>query len=184
MKEVSAIATKYAGCTFRSRTEARWAALFDTLSWDWDYEPFDLKGYIPDFVLAFPHAPVLVEVKAAACMADLEPHREKIERSGWEGEYLIVGSYPFRSASWTDAATLGRMEGGEAVFQRCVKCGDFSFFDSNGGWGCRVCGAYDGDRLIDPQSFDYASELFRMASGRVQWKPPAWAERVVARGWR
>ena len=48
-----AIETEYAGCRFRSRTEARWAVFFDTLSLEWEYEPegFDLDGirYLPDF---------------------------------------------------------------------------------------------------------------------------------------
>lgn len=45
------IPTKYAGIQFRSRAEARWAAFFDRLDWRWAYEPVDLDGYIPDFVL-------------------------------------------------------------------------------------------------------------------------------------
>jgi len=44
----------YAGVQFRSRLEARWAAFFDLLGWKWEYEPFDLQGYIPDFLLHVP----------------------------------------------------------------------------------------------------------------------------------
>ncbi len=39
----------YAGVQFRSRLEARWAAMFDLLGWPWEYEPVDLDGYIPDY---------------------------------------------------------------------------------------------------------------------------------------
>jgi hypothetical protein len=50
---IKAIETRYAGCRFRSRLEARWAVLFDTLGIEWQYEPegFDLPGgrYLPDF---------------------------------------------------------------------------------------------------------------------------------------
>lgn len=62
MGRMRAIPTVYAGVQFRSRLEARWAAFFDVVGWPWEYEPLDLAGYIPDFVLAFP-MPMLVEVK-------------------------------------------------------------------------------------------------------------------------
>jgi hypothetical protein len=60
----AAIPTVYAGVQFRSRLEARWAAFFDLLGWKWEYEPFDLEGYIPDFLLhQRPHTIWLAEVK-------------------------------------------------------------------------------------------------------------------------
>lgn len=47
------IPTDYAGCRFRSRTEARWAVFFNSMHWRWDFEPegFRLKSgnYLPDF---------------------------------------------------------------------------------------------------------------------------------------
>src|SRR5699024_644264 len=50
------IQTRYAGCHFRSRLEARWAVFFDRLGIEWQYEPqgFVLPGgrhYLPDFLL-------------------------------------------------------------------------------------------------------------------------------------
>ncbi|MFI6491262.1 hypothetical protein [Streptomyces sp. NPDC050564] len=36
---IQAIETRYAGCRFRSRLEARWAVFFDTLGITWEYEP-------------------------------------------------------------------------------------------------------------------------------------------------
>lgn len=60
------IPTLYRGRYYRSRLEARYAALFDAFDWPHEYEPFDLttgvRGYIPDFVLRFDR-PLLVEVK-------------------------------------------------------------------------------------------------------------------------
>ncbi|HYE98510.1 MAG TPA: hypothetical protein VEJ18_06335 [Planctomycetota bacterium] len=49
---MNAIPTVYAGVQFRSRLEARWAAYFDLWGVRWQYEPLDLNGYIPDFVIA------------------------------------------------------------------------------------------------------------------------------------
>ncbi len=70
---INAIPTKYAGVQFRSRLEAKWASFFDLLGWKWDYEPIDLNGYIPDFIVRRPmmssedipglNDPFLIEVK-------------------------------------------------------------------------------------------------------------------------
>ncbi len=62
---IKAIETRYAGCRFRSRLEARWAVFFDHLGIEWQYEPqgFDIAGtrYLPDFYL--PGHGLWVEVK-------------------------------------------------------------------------------------------------------------------------
>lgn len=55
MVTAAAIETRYAGCHFRSRIEARWAVAFDYLNIKWEYEPqgFSLPSgpYLPDFHL-------------------------------------------------------------------------------------------------------------------------------------
>lgn len=50
------IETRYKGCRFRSRLEARWAVFFDTIGLEWTYEPegFELGNglrYLPDFYI-------------------------------------------------------------------------------------------------------------------------------------
>ncbi len=88
------IETTYRGARFRSRLEARWAAMFDALGWRWEYEPVDLDGYIPDFVLVL-RQPLLAEVKSEfTCEALIAAASGKIEASGWLGVAQIVG------ASW------------------------------------------------------------------------------------
>lgn len=47
----AAIPTMYNNVQFRSRLEARWAACFDLLGRRWQYEPIDLNGWIPDFLV-------------------------------------------------------------------------------------------------------------------------------------
>lgn len=74
---IKAIETKYAGCRFRSRLEARWAVFFDHLGITWEYEPQgfevgpqqDRRGYLPDFWL--PADRIWVEVKGDRGDADL-----------------------------------------------------------------------------------------------------------------
>lgn len=70
--DIKAIPTTYAGVNFRSRLEARWAAFFDLCGWKWDYEPFDLEGWAPDFRLRTKVGPVLCEVKPVDLSAILE----------------------------------------------------------------------------------------------------------------
>ena len=50
--DIRAKPTTYNGRLFRSRLEARWAAYFDLLGWAWEYEPFDLNGWSPDFAIS------------------------------------------------------------------------------------------------------------------------------------
>lgn len=131
------------GIQFRSRLEARWAYIFDSMGWIWEYEPIDLNGYIPDFIVDIPSrnqkdssslfgdrnqkdsstlfgAPttakrILVEVKGTIpTMAsdfnlawDIEPHKEKIEKSKWDGDWLIVGSMFCSSLHLPDAVIIG-----------------------------------------------------------------------------
>ena len=57
-----AIPTTYNGVNFRSRLEAKYAAMFDQLEWKWEYEPVDMNGWIPDFVIKGIR-PIYVEVK-------------------------------------------------------------------------------------------------------------------------
>lgn len=60
---MKAIPTNYAGVQFRSRLEAKWAALFDIAGLQWSYEPFDLEGWAPDFAIHTKDGNILVEVK-------------------------------------------------------------------------------------------------------------------------
>jgi len=69
---IKAIETRYKGCHFRSRLEARWAVFFDYLDWDWKYEhegyvigPFEeTRAWLPDFEITTPKGQhFYVEVK-------------------------------------------------------------------------------------------------------------------------
>lgn len=91
------IPTDYSGYRFRSRGEAGWAAFFHLLGWNWRYEPVDLAGYIPDFVVPLDF-PLLVEVKPAYTLDQLLSEggdaRKKIEKTGWRSRALLVGAHP------------------------------------------------------------------------------------------
>jgi hypothetical protein len=61
--DIKAKPTIYKGYAFRSRLEAKWARFFDLMKWTWEYEPFDLDGWSPDFVIKGRPHDILVEVK-------------------------------------------------------------------------------------------------------------------------
>jgi hypothetical protein len=67
LPQFKAIETRYAGCRFRSRLEARWAVFFDHLKIKWQYEPqgYSLPSgpYLPDFWL--PDAEAWIEIKGS-----------------------------------------------------------------------------------------------------------------------
>lgn len=82
---IKAIETRYAGCRFRSRLEARWAVFFDHLGIKWEYEPQgvvvkrritnwldpnDGFAYLPDFWLPDDH--LWCEVKGDLTDNDLD----------------------------------------------------------------------------------------------------------------
>lgn len=163
---MNSIPTLYAGTQFRSRLKAKWAAFFDLCKWEWTYEPFDLNGYIPDFVLRF-YKPVIVEVKPELKLQQFEA---KIDASGWTDEALIVG-YDFVKSDESWFWQIGRLRENAwdiANFHMCGQCGKLSFHHSTEWWGCRVCGKYEGDQDCgvgyDP------TKLFREAGNRVQWR--------------
>ena len=57
---INAIETFHAGHRFRSRLEARWAVVFDSLNIRWEYEPQgylvgeNRRPYLPDFYCPTP----------------------------------------------------------------------------------------------------------------------------------
>lgn len=104
---ISPIETRYAGCRFRSRTEARWAVFLDKLEIVWEYEAqgFRLPSgarYLPDFKL--PDLKVFLEVKGAEpTEKDLEKVREFATAAKDHGYVvlLLVGDVPRPAASTT-----------------------------------------------------------------------------------
>lgn len=83
------IATEYKGIQYRSRLEAKWACFFDLLEWPYQYEPYDLDGYIPDFALMF-SSPLLVEVKPVLSFDDVLAKCEKPIQAAWNENRRIL----------------------------------------------------------------------------------------------
>lgn len=92
MTKIIPIESTYSGVKFRSRLEARWAALFDYYSILWVYEPdvFNTPSgrYLPDFLL--PEIGAYVEVKPGPLMFDLKAIYSVAEQT--RHEFLILDS--------------------------------------------------------------------------------------------
>lgn len=181
---IKAHPTFYKGIRFRSRLEAKWAAFFDQIRWDWTYEPLDLKGYTPDFILTFPHELLAVEVKPELTHEQLNTYTPKIEKSGWQHDVLLVGARLFEANYW-DCASVGllgehyRAADGEPggftwghglVFE-CQGWHGYGVCHEIGSYHCRHCGAYDGNPPILREDQDGLKALFKAASNITQWRP-------------
>jgi hypothetical protein len=163
---IKAIPTTYRGVEFRSRLEAKWAVMFDLLEWPWEYEPIDLDGYIPDFIIKWSHGHTLCEVKPATTTSELLEAVPKIEQSGWRGEALIVGASIGRGDTYPELGLVSARSDaaeqwehplvpnepswwwGSALIHHCAQCWSYSIHHEHAGWQCRACGAHDGDRFL------------------------------------
>jgi hypothetical protein len=174
---IPAIETKYRGMLFRSRLEARWAAFFDRAGWHWEYEPFDLHGWVPDFAIRAPTArtPILVEVKPILEMHG--PTIKRVERaisaSGLDYEALLLGSgivtdnlqvhaylgWLGEHAVNDNGVSVGVLNFAPALLvnhrqllrreENIRRCGSMNldFYHTEGSWRCRMSGFYDGNAV-------------------------------------
>lgn len=187
MPNRAGIPTVIAGTRFRSRLEARWAHLLTEIGWQWEYEPFDLDGYIPDFLI-FGDAPLLIEVKPLVSppeYADLAGHLPRHQIA----DTLVVGCTPLLTgastawpAAWPAAGVLrenpppidtcSSLDGiGHAMWARCGSCDSPAVFHEYMSWRCRPCGHYDGDRYLDYPQTHHIGDVWAEARNATQWLP-------------
>lgn len=157
----------FQGVLMRSKTEARWAAFFDAIGWQWAYEPYELEGYLPDFLLRLGHVDMLCEVKSTD--EDFEIAQHKFDMTSHDGQALIVGHT-------MDGSICGRMRDrdgpewawSEAQFFYCLSCGLVSVLAVDGSWRCRRCGDGYGNSHVG--EYD-AQDTWVRCGNRVQWRP-------------
>lgn len=175
---IKAIETRYAGCRFRSRLEARWAVFFDRLNIPWEYEPqgYELPSgrYLPDFYL--PKQAAHFEVKGVAPDDKYAELLADLVRATKQRLVLAVGSIPNPDAYevqaegalgatfWMEIFDGRPVEGPDGVqdfgwdnyqtWSRCDRCGSLDVqYDHR---FCRnYCGCYAGQEF----SVHYADEV-------------------------
>jgi len=121
---IAAIETRYAGCRFRSRLEARWAVFFDMLRIKWEYEPegFSIPrrdgttaAYLPDFWS--PSLGCYVEVKGDESRLDVGLLEDAAQSLGYP--LLLLGPIPNPLDRYDFGWTLfERSSYGEANYDR------------------------------------------------------------------
>lgn len=173
--------TVYREINFRSRLEARWAAMFDILGWAWEYEPETTgSGYIPDFLLYGQSGrKVYVEIKPLAVyLDDAQAIRDKADR-GTGGAPLLVLTDQFTSANAFKALALGDFHSNDGSdwdqsdLALLVNYGDvFDFVGEYGKWEGALTGRYDGNAMLEGSLVDgrHLLHLWSKAGNKVQWK--------------
>lgn len=142
-REISygAIPTTYAGVRFRSRLEARFAAFLDSYQLSWNYEPFELQEYIPDFVVELSFGPLLFECKPAVLPQEFVWPCTRVTRSGWVGPAIVVGSSLAAAPDdWGDLVMFGSTAAEEGGWSRVGRgrwpaaWGEYPFADVRDRW--------------------------------------------------
>lgn len=164
------------GIQFRSRIEAQWAYIFENFGWNWDYEPIDLDGYIPDFIIIFNDEKILIEIKGDTNIwKNYKEHEEKIKKSGWKKKFAILGSvYKICENFNDDCPNVGkvfyiRCDNNEWVNDDIIIRKEKRNLWNFGGdlYVYDICGGYWKDTIETKKDF---STLWVKAKNSVQWK--------------
>ena len=155
MNTLRAIETIYDKHNFRSRAEAKWAVVFNSLNIPYVYEPegfylSDGTMYLPDFYL--PECGQWFEVKGVMHPKDIHKIEMFIKESGCA---LTVGyeDFTFQACDnwWYNEFSLADKHA--SILASCRTCGKKWFMGTNGSYACPCCDAYDGDRGFDTLAF-------------------------------
>lgn len=168
------VPTEYADTLFRSRLEARWAAFADLAGWSWVYEPFDGKGYLPDFCFTIGDRPLLVEVKPVASIEEARQFLPKILTGIsdlWKSDVIVCGISPLRTLYLDFLNGPDDWHTSEAVFSNCPLChNSLNIYQDTAGYGCIRC-TYD--KWAPAPNDGYVDMLWRLAGNKTRWTPAA-----------
>ena len=189
----TAIPTMFNGRQYRSRLEARWAAFLSLCKWDYEYEPDDLDGWIPDFAIwGATGNTVWVEVKPVVAfprsVASKMEHGLPDAYRARGDELLILGTKPSPTPrlalqesnrprlGWLAQTPLRAADGlwhwGDSTFGRWASDAKFGFCHSEShhdritGIHAERCGGHPGAKTSE------ISRLWAEASNLVQWRSP------------
>src|SRR5919112_3049565 len=134
--------TRYRGCHFRSRLEARWAVFFDTLDVPWEDEPKDfnlgdLGRYLPDFRL--PWQEFWVEVKGAAPSVEEASKAQALANQTGESVMIFEGSQ-FEPPRFDPAAPQGQGIRGTVFWRFYPEAEEASAWTGTQWHECPICG--------------------------------------------
>lgn len=157
--------------------------MFDLLVWKYEYEPYDLNGWIPDFCI-LEHSEILVEVKPNSRLEELDIEKLGRAIAGTEKEgreILLFGSTIFERTEAFDHPAIGWLGEYDAGYKTKYwfayavlnRHGRWGFFHEYGSYADRITSEYDGDRHKLPPSYDEVLMLWNTGGNTVQWRAPA-----------
>lgn len=166
---------------FRSKIEAQWAYLFESFKWKWEYEPYELNGYIPDFIIKMNEVQILIEIKGDNDIwKEYKPHLKKIRESGWKGNCIILGSTYKKSESHEGGISVGifadKIDEIDEI-DKIEKTDDIIIRYSGLDWD--FGGEYGGHDLdfsvnywkrLDEKGFEKFEKMWSIAKNLTQWK--------------
>ena len=197
---IAAIPTVYRGRQYRSRLEAKWAAFFDLMGWEAEYEPFDLGMWSPDFLIRGRDGnDVLVEVKPITefCPDVAKKAVEACFRRGLADNLsgvLIVGTCPFRTkeqsvqlgwfgcldcekpeAWWQPTEIIWVQDAASPVLYPVFRYRDLAPYKGKYHWSSCISDDFDfgPNFTISFPYIEYIETKWSEACNAVQWKPPS-----------
>lgn len=96
-----AVPTLYNGIQFRSKLEAQWAAFFDLVGWRYTYEPYEINGRLPDFIIhcdesvIYAEKQIIVEIKPAIYLTDEYIKKTITDYCEYPAHILFLSEKPF-----------------------------------------------------------------------------------------
>jgi hypothetical protein len=163
--DLKAHPTRYNGVNFRSRLEARWAAYFDLQKINWEYEPIDLIGWSPDFLINF--TCVHLKCRGDDWESKAIEHRILVEVK----PYIDLGQFDGLPCHQYDYHAEGRANVVSQGFKYCGM-GRFGFTPDVAEFGMIHAGSGGYYGLDHVERYD-RSRMWAEAINLVQWKPNA-----------
>jgi len=181
---MKAIPTMYNGRQYRSRLEARWAAYFDLKEWEYEYEPFDLPGWIPDFVIkrnpfsrngkTYKPKFLLVEVKPYLYGEWKSDDKRKIEKALVKANLTDIYDLFLLGSTIEEMAENSYWNIGHTSHMFEVEEDDLKWFDTKE----KREGIYRIDNKMwyfgyfEHTIYDHAASCWNKAANEVQWRKP------------
>jgi hypothetical protein len=173
--KIKAIPTIYKGVQFRSRLEATWAAFFDLINIQWEYEPphISFNKWIPDFVLLGNKKPnILVEVKP------IIHYKEFDDFIVWNSKFytILLGIQPFITEQMQVVGIGWSLQEYNDYDEIALKTQDFEFFGISEvlyNWQNKLndLGGRDSHKwFIESDKFYKIQNLWTIAKNRTQYK--------------
>ena len=170
---IKPIPTTYEGVNFRSRLEASWAAFFDLIGWKWEYEPFDLDGWIPDFKIYKDKSRwLLVEIKPITSLDGMEDQINKMMGATEGREVLLLGSTPLigeeaeNHFGWFITSEMGE---GMAALDFNPESG-WDLYDLIYSYHHRLSGVGSGDNHLTTTRMSQIQPIWKEAKNKTQWR--------------